>query len=234
MKYLSEDLQVHNNLNPKLWNSDNELLSEVREKIISIVKQFEEDLDNIPINIVDIQLVGSNCSFNYTDHSDLDVHIMCNFEVISINPEILQTVYNVKKTEFNKNYDISIKGIEVEMYVQDIKSSTTSNGIYSLCDDEWIKFPKPITNITHYDTSEEVSKWKKKIEHVLLFKDREDIVNAINTLYLMRTNSIQVDGEYGKGNQIFKDIRNLGLLDDLKGALKEATARELSMESFIE
>lgn len=233
MKYLSEDLQVHNNLNPKLWNSDNELLPEVREKIISIVKQFEEDLDNIPINIVDIQLVGSNCSFNYTDHSDLDVHIMCNFEVIPINPEILQTVYNVKKTEFNKNYDISIKGIEVEMYVQDIKSSTTSNGIYSLCDDEWIKFPKPITNITHYDTSEEVSKWKKKIEHVLLFKDREDIVNAINTLYLMRTNSIQVDGEYGKGNQIFKDIRNLGLLDELKKALKEATARELSMESFI-
>lgn len=233
MKALFEDIQVHSKLNPKLWDEDNKLLPEVKSKIVGIVEQFEEDLYNIPIDIVDIELVGSNCSFNYTEHSDLDVHIICNFDAVPISPEILQTVYNGKKSEFNKNYPISIRGIEIEMYVQDVNSGITSNGIYSVCNDEWIKFPQPITNITHYDTSEEVNKWKKKIEHVLLFKEKEEIQNVIDTLYLMRRNSIQVDGEYGKGNQIFKDIRNLGLLDELKGALKEATARELSMESFI-
>lgn len=233
MKQLLEDLQIHDTLNPKLWDLDtNELLPEVRSKIIDIVRLFEEDLDKIPIDIVDIQIVGSNCSFNYTEHSDLDVHIICNFESVGIGPEILQSIYNTKKSEFNKNYDISIKGIEIEMYVQDIKSGISSNGIYSVCDNEWIKFPKVITNITVHDTSEEVSKWKKKIEHILLFKDREDISNAIDRLYLMRMNSIVADGEYGKGNQIFKDIRNLGLLQDLKDALKEAKAKEVSLESL--
>ena len=48
----------------------------------------------------------------------------------------------------------------------------------------------------------------------------------------MRTNSIAVDGEYGKGNQIFKDLRNLGYLSKLKEALMKAMSKELSLESL--
>lgn len=46
----------------------------------------------------------------------------------------------------------------------------------------------------------------------------------------MRTNSIAVDGEYGKGNQLFKDIRNLGLLQSLKDAMNSALSNKLSLE----
>lgn len=38
-------------------------------------------------------------------------------------------------------------------------------------------------------------------------------------LYLMRTNSLAVDGEYSKGNQLFKEIRNAGYLKELKDAM---------------
>ena len=48
----------------------------------------------------------------------------------------------------------------------------------------------------------------------------------------MRKNSIAVDGEYGKGNQLFKDIRSAGLLDKLKSELNTAISKDLSLEGL--
>jgi len=49
---------------------------------------------------------------------------------------------------------------------------------------------------------------------------------------LIRHNSIAVDGETGKGNQLFKDIRSEGLLQRLKDASFNAKSHELSLESM--
>ena len=40
-----------------------------------------------------------------------------------------------------------------------------------------------------------------------------------------------VDGEFGKGNLIFKAIRNDGLLDELKEKRNEIKSKELSLEN---
>jgi len=48
----------------------------------------------------------------------------------------------------------------------------------------------------------------------------------------MRKNSIAVDGEWSKGNQIFKELRNLGLIQQLKDLQKEFTSNMLSLESL--
>ena len=232
MKIITEDFQVHDTLNPKIWNTNtNTLLPEVRQKIIDIVSTFETYV-KVPMDIADIQLVGSNASYNYTEHSDLDVHIIANFELVSQDTALLQALYDAKKTAFNKNFDIKIKGIDIELYVQDIKSGIASNGIYSVCDNTWVKEPKPIKSITKYNTEKEVEKWQEKIKDILQQGNEEEISNAINMLYLIRHNSIAVEGEWSKGNQIFKDIRNLGLLDALKDGLNKATSKTLSLENM--
>lgn len=41
------------------------------------------------------------------------------------------------------------------------------------------------------------------------------------------------DGEFSQGNLVFKEIRNLGLLDALKDALKDIRSKELSVESLL-
>ena len=229
---LREEFQVHEELNPKLFDTTSQtLLPEVRQKIIGIVTEFENYIE-VPIEICDIQLVGSNCSYNYTENSDLDVHIIANFNMVDIDHEVMQSIYNVEKSSFNKNFDINIKGIEVELYVEDINSNTVSNGIYSVCDNVWIKEPKPIKSITKHNTEKEFEKWKNKITEVISQGTREDIANAINALYLMRKNSIAIDGEYGKGNQLFKDIRSAGLLDKLKSELNNAISKDLSLEGL--
>ncbi len=232
MKIINEEFQVHDTLNPKLWDTTTKhLLPEVREKLVEIVSEFEDYL-KVPVAICDIQLVGSNASYNYTEHSDLDVHIIANFEVIDVPIEVLENIYNARKSEFNKTYDIKIHGIEVELYVENINSSTVSNGIYSLCDDEWVKEPKPIKSATKHNTEKEVEKWQEKINRILQNPTYDSVSEAINLLYLIRHNSIAVDGEYGKGNSIFKDIRNLGLLDKLKNELNNQISKKLSLEDL--
>lgn len=58
------------------------------------------------------------------------------------------------------------------------------------------------------------------------------IENFIEDLYDLRKESIAAEGEYGLGNLIFKEFRNLGYLDNLKDLRKELKGKELSLESL--
>ena len=227
---LKEKFEVHDTLNPKLWQN-NKLIDEVKLKIVDIVEQFVSTCE-IPLHIVDVHIVGSQASYNYTQYSDLDVHIISNFELVDCSKEVLQTAYNSVKTKFNSDYNITIKGIDVELYVEDIRSTVNSNGIYSLYQDEWIKFPKKLTDIPEVDISLELSEWTNKIDNVLKSNDSDRIESIVDELYIVRKNSLDVEGEYGKGNQLFKEIRNIGLLDKLKDAYKASRSKELSLESL--
>ena len=229
---LLEDIQIHDTLNPKIWNvTTKQLLPDVRNKIIDIVEHFEDYIE-VPIEIVDIQIVGSNASYNYTDKSDIDVHIIANYDVVNNETELLQQLYNSKREQYNRKFDIEIRGLQVEMYVQDIKSGITSNGIYSVCDNSWIKEPKPITNFKQHNISKEVEKWQSHIKHILSSEELQPVIDAIDTLYLIRHNSIAVDGEFGPGNQLFREIRSLGLLDKLKEKMDKLTSKKLSLEGM--
>lgn len=227
---LREKFEIHDTLNPKLW-FNNKLKDDVKQKIVQIVEQFVSTCD-VPLHIVDVHIVGSQASYNYTEYSDLDVHIISNFELVDCSKEILQVAYNSVKTKFNSDYDITIKDIDVELYVEDVKSSVTSNGIYSLYQDNWIKFPKKLTNVPDVDVSDEISLWKTKINNAISSNDSERIEKTIDDLYVERQSSLYSDGEYGKGNQLFKEIRNLGLLDKLKDSYKSSRSKELSLESL--
>jgi len=227
---LDETFEVHETLNPKIFDG-NHLKREMHTGIINIVKEFEKYL-KVPLSIADIQLCGSNCSYNYTNNSDLDVHIIANFEVVTTDTEILQALYDAKKSNFNHDYNITLHGIKVELYVQDIRSTCISNGIYSVCDDKWVREPKPIKSITKHNTEKDVEKWAGIITQAITECNTEQLNTLVNNLYLMRHNSIATEGEYGKGNQIFKDIRTTGLFDKLKQALKDSISKELSFESW--
>ena len=227
---LKEKFEIHDTLNPKLW-FNNKLKDDVKQKIVQIVEQFVSTCD-VPLHIVDVHIVGSQASYNYTQYSDLDVHIISNFELVDCSKEILQVAYNSVKTKFNSDYDITIKDIDVELYVEDVKSSVTSNGIYSLYEDNWIKFPKKLTNVPNVDVSDEISLWTTKINNAISSNDSERIEKIIDDLYVERQSSLYSDGEYGKGNQLFKEIRNLGLLDRLKDSYKSSRSKELSLESL--
>lgn len=231
MQILKEELQIHDTLNKKLFDDSGKLYPDIRNKILEIVAAFENDL-SIPITILDAHLTGSNVSYNYTEHSDLDVHVIANFDQIDENTDVVKALYDLERIEFNKNYDIKIKGIEIEIYVEDVRSVSVSNGIYSVCMDEWVKEPKPIKRVAIKDNSKEVEKWKNHIATVLASGDAKKVQDTIDTLYLIRHNALSDGDEFSMGNILFKDIRNLGLLDKLKDEAKKLKAQDLSMEAL--
>ena len=62
----------------------------------------------------------------------------------------------------------------------------------------------------------------------------EKIKDFIEDLYDLRKASIAKDGEYGLGNLVFKEFRNLGYLDNLKELRKQEKSKELSLEKLEE
>lgn len=224
-------MKFHNELNPKIWNADHTLKDDVKDRLLQIVSYFTKD-SYIPINVLDARIVGSNASYNYTPFSDLDLHLVVNFEQISDSKELIQALFDLQKTLFNKAHDISIHGVNVELYVEDVNAMTLSNGIYSLFEDKWIKEPEKLTDVPDVDITKETNRWRRVIETALSNGDINDVSNLINRLYMIRKNALSIDGEYSKGNQIFKAIRNDGLLDKLKDRYKELVSKDLSLESL--
>ena len=236
---MNESFELHDTLNQKLWASDKTLIPEVENAIKRIVEEF---LSNSEVlsgkDIIDVELVGSNASYNYTDKSDLDLHLVVNMEDLSCDPKLVQIACNAEKASFNRNYDLSIKGVEIELYVEDVKASTASNGIYSLFKEKWIKFPESIESVDYSTDTEFISKLDElvvEVNQVLSSASSSfEIQDEINNLYNTRRESIMSEGEYGFGNQLFKEIRSLGLLDDLKDKKFELASKELSLESLKE
>lgn len=59
----------------------------------------------------------------------------------------------------------------------------------------------------------------------------EEIEDYIEDVYDLRKSSIANDGEYGVGNLVFKELRNRGILDNLRKLKSELVSREFSLES---
>lgn len=229
---LNEVLTVaHDELNPAIW--DNGMLKpEIKEKILALVEEFQSTLD-VPLHVLDIEIVGSNASYNYTDKSDVDVHIITNFDDYGYPQEFIQAAMNSFKANFNKAYDVDYKGFNVELYVENVNSTPTTNGVYSVIQDKWIKEPQKLEAI-EVELEPTLTEYRQKIDSVLKNGSAEEINAIIDELYVMRRNSLLVDGETGAGNLIFKQIRNDGLLDGLKNKKVELRSNELSIESLKE
>lgn len=216
-------------LNPLLFE-DGELKSQIRDKIVQIVDAFLEYAE-VSINIADIRLVGSNASYNYNEYSDLDIHIVTDLSKIADPETIARLYFDSIKKNFKDSYDIKIKGIDVELYVEDINTSSVSNGIYSVSQNRWIKEPVVVED----PTDEEIAE-AEKIEDEIISKIKsststEELENIIDNLYLLRKDSLAAYGESGPGNLAFKSLRNKGILDRVKDVIRDAESKELSLES---
>lgn len=228
---LLEAVEVHETLNPKLWNNDNTLKTEVYQKLYDISQEFIKFIE-IPLNIVDIEIVGSNASYNYNETSDIDLHIIVNSEVNYVEPEILRTLYNARKSSFNDNYDLSIEGIPVELYIEDVKDGNATNGRFSLSKNKWIKFPEPITYEIP-DISETLEIYLDKCDEALNTTNPDDIIELINEIYMMRKLGLAEEGEASVGNLVFKELRSMNMLQILKDKYYDLKSNELSLNENL-
>ena len=106
-------------------------------------------------------------------------------------------------------------------------NEAVSNGVYSLYNG-WLKEPIK-DDIPDVDLEPELSEWREKAEEAGKTDSIDEISKFIDDIYILRQDSILKDGEYGKGNLIFKQLRNEGILQGLKDHKVELENKEMSL-----
>ena len=181
--------------------------------------------------IIDIVIVGSNASFNYTDTSDLDIHLIVNFDNIDENKELVNALCQSWKSLFNNAYDITLGGQPAELYIEDMQTSTNSNGIYSVLQNRWLKFPEYI-EMPDFDIDDDLEEVRIDIDDALNSGSYDEVSKMIDWIYYQRKLALQLDGEFSVGNLIFKAIRAEGLLDKLKQEKLRLRSEDLTVEGL--
>ena len=230
---LKEAFTISDQLNPKFFEGD-KLKEYVRLRLIKIANVFVNAIkeDGIPLDVKDYIFLGSNAAYNYTEHSDIDLHVLVDLTSLKDDPAVIKRLYNYIKNDFNNKYDIKIKGQDVELYLQDVNEPNAANGIYSLLRNEWIKFPDASEpQVFEPEKTQEFVDWETRYNSIT----DEEASQLINDIYDLRKSSLaQEDGEYSNGNLIFKEFRNRGWLKDLRDRQHLALSKELSIEKLNE
>ena len=185
-------MRFHDELNPKLYNGL-ELKPEVKKKLNEIAEAFKEYLNINEDAILDIRITGSSANYNYTEYSDLDLHLIVDFEKVHEDCPLVEGYLWSYKSAFNRDHDISIYGVPVEVYAEDSNQEAISNGVYSLMEDKWLKEPKKIPPT---DNDEAVQakylELKDACEHC---DDSEVAEELLAKIYTMRKAGLAEAGE---------------------------------------
>lgn len=225
-KLYFESRFYNDTLHPRFWDAAGNFDQEVRNALLTIAKDVSNDAGVKEDLIEDVQLTGSLANFNYTDFSDLDTHILIDFDKINHDEDLVKKALDGKRFVWNLRHDITIGGHDVEVYFQDVDEPHKASGLYSLKDNKWIT--EPVHNeptIDERDVTAKADKIKGEIadlEVALQTSEGEDLgelADAAKALRekvsRMRKDSLEAKGEFGIGNLAFKELRNSGYMERL-------------------
>lgn len=225
------DLAVvfHKELNPLLWE-DNRLKEQVRYKLLKVAQHFIKFINIPSIRLKDITISGSNAAYSYTENSDIDLHLVV--DIPFKREAYLKSLFNAKKNQYNFNYNIKIKGINVEVYVQSSSENHHSAGIYSILNDHWISEPKPVkVNINDQDVENKVNNYLEKIKLALRSKDIDAVQATLDEISSLRKAGLEKEGEFSVENIAFKVLRAKGWINRLREHQYDLENMALSLEN---
>ena len=237
---LEEDLineyETQSELNPKLWDGD-QLHPKLRVAFLKIAQSFFKFLNIPDVDIKDVILIGSNANYNWTEHSDIDLHVLINYLQIDSNYHIVNEYLHAKKSIWNTNFPLLYKGMNIELYAQDSQQELHSSvGVYSVTRGKWLK--KPSAEIISIDDAAiemkaepyeyEIDALKETDPHI-----QQKIQNLKQRLKHLRQTGLEAEGEYSVENMAYKHLRNKGYLDRLTQLEKKAALANLAVEHVV-
>lgn len=221
-----ESFEVQDTLEPRLW-TDMELKPIVRKNLLKVAQDF---IDNLPVevDIEDITLTGSLANFNWSNYSDVDLHIIVNFLNVDENTELVKAFFDNARMSWNNKHSISVKGYDVEIYVEDEGEGHRSSGIYSVLNGEWVVRPKKKDVEINFSASrrkaEDMEFQINIVKNLITAKKykvaHKNIERLKRKIRAMRAAGLETKArEFSVENIAFKLLRrngSLNLLDSLK------------------
>jgi hypothetical protein len=231
-KFLRESLtlQYHSELNPKFWVNIF-LKEEVRKKLLEISKEWLKFAEIPNSAVKDIVFTGGNANFNYTDDSDLDVHIILDKSKIPNCSD--EEYFKDKKLIWSLTHDISVYGAEVEIYAQLGEVNIPKNqGVYSLKTGKWVVKPENLElDFEHDDLlKKKIDDAIYQIDHALEnTTDTKAAEKLLEKFQKLRKHAIAKSGEFTQDNLVFKELRNRGYIDKIREFIVKITDKRLSI-----
>jgi hypothetical protein len=239
LKSILSSFHLQDELNPKIWKSSDEMSPKVRERLLQIAYEF---IDFIGVDMIvdDVVMTGSLSNYNWSQYSDVDLHILVDFKQFSEKElPLYEELFRLKKTLFNDKHNITIFGYDVELYVQNTTEPHTSSGEYSVLLNEWITKPKK--EDVEIDTTlikNKSQEWMKMIDDVITDAEDESSLESSNNiinkfkdkLKKYRTRGLEDGGEYSNENLVFKTLRRNGYIQKLFDFQTNYTDKTLSLK----
>ena len=245
-RHVKEDLDLkvgsfehpHQNLNESLWDENDQLKLEVKEKLLEIARKFISKTQGADAEIKDITFTGSLANYNYSMLSDIDLHILIAFEELNEDVDLVKDYFNAVKALWNYLHDIRIKGYEVEVYVQNATEPHVSSGVYSIMNDEWVKTPtREEPQIDQDSITRKAESLMDQIDRALALMEKDKYEEAHdraikirNKIKRFRQAGLESAGEYSVENLAFKTLRNNGYLGKLTNLKRDAYDAMMSLD----
>ena len=210
------------------------MIPSVRDRLLEIADNFIEFL-GVDFFVHDVVLTGSLANYNWSEFSDIDLHIIIDYEESGHSVDLLKEFFDAKKGVWNALHDIKVKNYEVEVYVQDVTEKHISSGVYSVLNNKWIIQPqsekKEIDDRKIMEKGEEYAKIiddliEKKEKHNDIRSDVEDVKKKIKRF---RQSGLDDGGEYSYENLTFKLLRRNGYIKKLIDLKKNVSDKVLSI-----
>ena len=231
--------EFHDELNKDFWNQEDDKLDpEIRQKLIAIANDFWNSLEVGDAEYDDITFTGSLAAHNYSQFSDVDLHLLVDFSDVDDKVDLVREYFNAMKSIWNRLHDILIKGYEVEIYVQDINDPHEAQGLYSVLNDDWLK--KPVLDKQDFDKDnvrkkaaglmDQIDRLEPLIEEGK-YEEAEKYADKLKAkIRKMRKTGLETVGAYSVENLAFKVLRRNGYLEKLSDAKREAYDKMLSIK----
>jgi hypothetical protein len=237
-KDVFKSFQIKDNLNPKIWSNE-QLKPEIRKKLFKIAVDFFNKLE-LPeeIKLKDILLIGSLANYNWSEYSDVDLHLVIDFSKFKEDEDLIKKFFDAQKNLYNIKHDIKIAGYDVEVYVQNKTEKLHAGGIYSIPKDTWIRTPKKIK----LSVEKELIKRKvdklfdklKSIEKDYKKENYKDVITKVDALKeqikKMRQGGLEKGGEYSVENLVFKVLRRTDFMEALDTYKNKAYDKMVSID----
>lgn len=226
---------MRDTLDPSFWDGE-QLNPEVSEKIMEIVNDFLSSIE-ISLDPEDIRLTGSIANYNWSEYSDVDVHIVVDYTKVDENVELLKSLFRSIATTWNDKHKIKMFDHEVEIYIQDASEEHHSTGVYSVENDQWIE--KPQKKTLDVDRQKILSKAEAEVERIDAIEDvmkEGDYMEAVEMaktqkkrLKTLRQSGLTKEGEFSLENLVFKVLRRSGEIERLHDIADQAYDKAMSL-----
>lgn len=233
---LKWDIKFNEKLNSKFF-SDKKLKPKSRYAMLKTIKHFLEFSKFPPsVNIKDVIFTGSLTNYNYNESSDVDLHIIIDYNDISDETEYIKYLFLKLKNIYADSFDITIHGYPIEIFIEDYRDRVddTWKSSYSIVDDKWINGPQK--SDVEIDKEVILTKAKKHISKIRsLINDSkiDELEKYLNSIKVDRSDSLQKEkSDYAENNLVFKLLRNSGVLEKITEFIKKHKSKELSIKEI--